>query len=282
LTASLGLEETTPGVATHRRPNRPAPAVVAATPAGTLATMDAGVEVVFSQPMRRNTVESSFQIRPGVEVTPQWLDDHTVVFRPASLAFRTTYSVEVAGTSQEGRSAPATTWSFTTPPPAAPAVTGPFTLTFDDCGTPQQVQAILAALEARGLRAVFFPTGLCRDTYPWLVPTLLAKGHRVCNHTYSHPFLTRLSNDAIRAQIANGVHADCDLFRPPYGDWDGPRGRVVAIAASLGYRVQMWDVDTRDWAGTGAAAMVTMIRARGGVVLMHMHGRHTAEALLLL
>jgi hypothetical protein len=42
----------------------------------------------------------------------------------------------------------------------------------------------------------------------------------------------------------------------------------------------IWDVDTRDWAGTSAADMVTAIHARGGVVLMHMHGVHTTEAIL--
>jgi peptidoglycan/xylan/chitin deacetylase (PgdA/CDA1 family) len=56
-------------------------------------------------------------------------------------------------------------------------------------------------------------------------------------------------------------------------------GRVAAAAASLGYRIQLWDVDTRDWAGTPADVMVAMIRARGGVVLMHMHGAHTVEAI---
>lgn len=216
-----------------------------------------------------------------VEVNSQWLDNRTVISPRVALAYQTTYALEVGGSSQRSRQAPVTAWTVTTAV-SPPLTASPFILTFDDCGTPQQLQAILAALAWRHLTAVFFPTGVCRDRYPLLVPTLLALGHRVCNHTYSHPFLTRLSNDAIRAEIANGVHAGCDLFRPPYGAWDGPRGRVAAIAASLGYRVQMWDVDTRDWAGASAPAMVAMIRARGGVVLMHMHGRHTAEAILML
>jgi peptidoglycan/xylan/chitin deacetylase (PgdA/CDA1 family) len=132
------------------------------------------------------------------------------------------------------------------------------------------------------MNAIFFPTGLCRDTYPWLVPTLKAHGYLVCNHTYSHPVLTKLANRSIAAEIAGGVHAGCNLFRPPYGAWDGPRGRIAAIAASQGYQVLMWDVDTRDWAGTSAQAMVAGIHARGGIVLMHMHGIHTVEAILSL
>jgi len=91
-----------------------------------------------------------------------------------------------------------------------------------------------------------------------------------------------LSNAGVAAEIAGGVHAGCDLFRPPYGDWDGPGGRIAAIAAQFGYRVQMWDVDPRDWAGTPAATIVAMIRARGGVVILHLQGAHTAEAVRLL
>ena len=75
------------------------------------------------------------------------------------------------------------------------------------------------------------------------------------------------------------MFAGCPYFRPPYGAWDGPRGRVARIAAEFGLSVLMWDVDTRDWAGAEAAAMASIVRARGGVILFHLHGAHTVEAL---
>lgn len=167
--------------------------------------------------------------------------------------------------------------------PSVPPMNGTrFALTFDDCGTRAQIEAILDALRAHAWRAAFFPTGRCRDANPWLIPELIAQGHIVCNHTYSHPRLTRLSDNAIRAEIDNGVHAGCDLFRPPYGDWDGPHGRVARIAGAAGYRIQMWDTDPRDWAGTPAWLIAAQIRGHGGVVVLHMQGPHTAEALRLL
>lgn len=257
----------------------PGPRVRLLAPLGQRVPVESVVRLEFTEPMDEESVETAFETSPRLSGSFSWPDPQTLIFRPTALEYRTAYELRVSGLSEDGRAlAGPRSFRFSTGWPE-PAVPRPFTLTFDDCGSPEAIQGILGILAERGLSAVFFPTGLCRDQYPWLVPALLAGGHRVCNHTYSHPVLTRLSSPAIRAEIAAGVSVGCDLFRPPYGAVDA---RMYAIAASLGYRVQLWDVDTRDWAGTGAAEMVAMIRARGGVVLMHMHGLHTLEALQML
>jgi peptidoglycan/xylan/chitin deacetylase (PgdA/CDA1 family) len=167
-------------------------------------------------------------------------------------------------------------------PNALPGRSSTITLTFDDCGTAAQMQAIVDALAITQRKAIFFVTGQCRDHYPWLVDTLLAAGHQVCNHTYSHPDLRRLSNAAIRSEIARGVMTGCPYFRPPYGAWDGPRGRIAAIAAEFGLQPMLWDVDSRDWAGAPANEIAALSKARGGVILLHLHGTHTAEAIRLI
>jgi len=255
----------------------PAPEVQLVAPALVHAAVDGVVRLEFSSPMDPVSVRRAFRIDPDVPGQLDWPDEQTLVFHPAvPLAYRTTYQVSVSGQAAGGRGLAAVgrfTFGTAWPPPSVPF---PFTLTFDDCGTADQIHAILDALADRGLHAIFFPTGQCRDQFPWLVPTLLAAGHRVCNHTYSHPQLPRLSSPAIASEIARGVAVGCDLFRPPYGAMDR---RVAPIAASMGYHIQLWDVDTRDWAGTPADVMDAMIRAKGGVVLFHMHGAHTVEAI---
>lgn len=277
----FSLRPTTHGGLLLRWPPQPPPApdVVLAEPATIRAPVDSAVRLEFSQPMDTASVEQSFRVEPSVDGQFDWPDPKTLVFRStAPLAYRTTYWVSVAGYGvAQRRLVAAASFSFSTmwPPPAVPF---PFTLTFDDCGSADQIQAILAALADRGLHAIFFPTGRCRDQFPWLIPTLIAAGHRVCNHTYSHPDLSKLSAGAIASEIQRGVSVQCDLFRPPYGAMD-KFGRVYSVATALGYRIQLWDVDTRDWAGTPVDVMVSMIRARGGVVLMHMHGIHTVEAI---
>lgn len=266
-------------IALRAHPARPLPDVRLASPGPEHAAPDTTVTLAFSAPVDAGATQRSFRIEPAVAGVVQWPDPLTLAFQPLSpLAYGTTYRVSVTavpagGSGPEGGGR----FTFVTRQPA-PSLPVPFLLTFDDCGTAQGIHAILDALADRGLQATFFPTGMCRDQFPWLVPALLAAGHRVCNHTYSHPVLPRLSNAAIATEIRRGVSVNCDLLRPPYGALD-PGGRVASVAASLGYRLQLWDVDTRDWAGTPADVMVAMIRSRGGVVLFHMHGVHTVEAI---
>ena len=167
-------------------------------------------------------------------------------------------------------------------PNALPGHSVDVTLTFDDCGSAAQIEAVVKALAATHRKGIFFITGQCRDHFPWLIDTLQAGGHQVCNHTYSHPDLRRLSNAAIRSEIARGVMTGCPYFRPPYGAWDGPRGRVSRIAAEFGLQPMLWDIDSRDWAGASAEQIAAFTRARGGIVLLHLHGANTAEAVRLI
>jgi peptidoglycan/xylan/chitin deacetylase (PgdA/CDA1 family) len=261
----------------------PFPRLVSVNFGSALVPVRQPLEFVFDRPPGGGLFETSLQITPSAQGEISWPNRHTLRFQPGELLFGTNYEVLLLTRSQNRIArVDKVGFTFTTEPAPAPGAGFPYTLTFDDCGSPGQVAAILDALSRRGLHAIFFPTGQCRDQNPGLVPTLIARGHRVGNHSYSHPQLTKLSNAAISAQISAGVASDSHWFRPPYGDWDGPRGRVARIAESQGYQVLMWDVDTRDWAGTSAAAMVQMIHARGGIVLMHMHGAHTVEAILSL
>jgi len=109
------------------------------------------------------------------------------------------------------------------------------------------------------------------------------EGHLVCNHTRDHTDLTKLSAERIREQILGGAGVgSCNLLRPPYG---AHNAYVDSIAAELGYAIEMWDIDTRDWArryAGGDQEILNIVLSQAypsAVVLMHMHVDNTVYAL---
>lgn len=125
-------------------------------------------------------------------------------------------------------------------------------LTFDDGPHPEHSKRILDTLRAEEIKATFFVIGRnVRRHGLALLERARDEGHRIGNHSFSHPNLTSLNPDQIRDEIMKAheiisrfLDDDDPLFRPPYG---ASNTRVEAIVAELGYRAVLWDVDTRDW-----------------------------------
>jgi peptidoglycan-N-acetylglucosamine deacetylase len=152
-------------------------------------------------------------------------------------------------------------------------------LTFDDWayGDPYRATRVGSYLRSRGIRAAFFPINQYARSYPDIVQTVRGQGHWVLNHTYSHPYLTTLSDSAVRSQIRDGVVSN--RLRPPYGAYDS---RISRIAGELGYRICTWTIDTRDWERPNGAqyrstaSIRSIVRGSpwsaksGGVVLGHL------------
>jgi peptidoglycan/xylan/chitin deacetylase (PgdA/CDA1 family) len=167
------------------------------------------------------------------------------------------------------------------PAPVALPLIMKITLTFDDCGNPPvQVVRILDVLAAYDVKAIFFTTGVCVERYPDVFDQVMAQDHLIGNHTYSHRNLTRLSLEDARSEIANGPpQARGGYWRPPYA---AHNPQIDAIAAELGYTLMLWTIDSYDWRGASAAEITNTVLSHarpGAVVLMHVHGAHTPEAL---
>ena len=102
------------------------------------------------------------------------------------------------------------------------------------------------------------------------------------------PTSTRIQAELTDAEAVIGDLTGLEgkpYWRPPYGAYDT---RVRDAAAAIGYsKTLMWDVDTIDWkripdGGPRTAAMVAKVVAnasRGSIVLMHLGGYHTYDAL---
>lgn len=150
-------------------------------------------------------------------------------------------------------------------------------ITFDDGPNPVYTPAILDILRDAGAKATFFMIGSQIDRFPDIARTVHAEGHEIGNHTYTHPYLTRLDEESCRSELLR-THKLIEAlagqpprsFRPPYFDCDG---RVADIAANLGYSViGAVNGAARDWEQPGVRHIVESSRASvkpGCVLLFH-------------
>lgn len=60
-------------------------------------------------------------------------------------------------------------------------------ITIDDGPSPEHTNQMLDVLEQFGARATFFVIGANAEKHPHLITEILARGHALANHTYSHP-----------------------------------------------------------------------------------------------
>lgn len=148
-------------------------------------------------------------------------------------------------------------------------------LTFDDGPSATTTPELLDILAAEQVPVTFFVLGSQAQAFPELVAREVADGHEVGNHTWSHPDLSALSEDAVREEVTrtNDVVAEITgvrptLLRPPYG---ATNQAVTDVAASLDMAQAMWSIDTVDWQHHDPAQTVAQAGEAdsGAIVLMH-------------
>ncbi|MFC0008110.1 polysaccharide deacetylase family protein [Micromonospora siamensis] len=167
-------------------------------------------------------------------------------------------------------------------------------LTFDDGPDPQWTPQVLELLRAYHVRATFCLVGQNAQDHPDLVQQIVADGHTLCNHSWSHDVqLGRRSADRIRDDLqrtSDAIHAavpDARIayFRQPGGNWTYP---VVSVCQELGLTPLHWSVDPSDWQAPGSMKIINSVltgTGPGSIVLMHDAGgdrRGTVEALYTL
>lgn len=163
-------------------------------------------------------------------------------------------------------------------------------LTFDSGGNAAGVAAILATLGQQGVPATFFMTGRWTEVYPDLAKQIASR-YPVGNHTYSHPYLSKLGDAQVADEVSRGEaaieiatgHDPHPLFRFPYGDSDA---RTLGVVHGLGYGGVRWTVDTLGWKGGSTGQSVDSVVNRvlanlqpGEIVLMHVGGAEDGTTL---
>jgi len=80
-------------------------------------------------------------------------------------------------------------------------------LTFDDGPWPGNTPMVLKALADQCTKALFFPIGKHAGYHPEILKEVLAAGHTVGSHTWSHKDLARLTPDEAKDEIEKGIAA---------------------------------------------------------------------------
>lgn len=160
---------------------------------------------------------------------------------------------------------------------AGPRVRKGLYLTFDDGPHPQHTPPLLDLLARHGAKASFFLVGEQIDRHPELVGRIVAEGHTLGNHSFTHPQFETLS---LEAQLDEIERTDRLLsaasgrarhgFRPPRG--------VLPVPMLMRFirerrRIAYWSYDSLDYSRRPAPELVDVIRRHpvraGDIVLMH-------------
>jgi peptidoglycan/xylan/chitin deacetylase (PgdA/CDA1 family) len=153
-------------------------------------------------------------------------------------------------------------------------------LTYDDGPNDPHTLRLLEVLAKHEVRATFFVIGRYAKQRPDIVREIVAAGHVVGNHTFTHPLLIFKSEEEIRQELSacrsalqDVIGEPSNLFRPPFG---GRRPAILRVVRELGMETVMWNVTGYDWNAPPAAVIERKVakQIRGGDVILLHDGGH--------
>ncbi|MFT6862033.1 MAG: peptidoglycan/xylan/chitin deacetylase (PgdA/CDA1 family) [Akkermansiaceae bacterium] len=160
-------------------------------------------------------------------------------------------------------------------------------MTFDDGPHPKNTPRLLDILRTRNIKATFYVIGGNVDRYPHIVRRIVAEGHEIGNHTYTHRKLTTLGDSEVRKEmqrtedaIVRAAGVKPRTMRPPYGAL--LQRQRSFIFSDFTYPTIMWSVDPNDWKRPGPSVVRSRILGgahNGAIILAHDLHAPTVDAM---
>lgn len=136
---------------------------------------------------------------------------------------------------------------------------------------------LLSLLKEYKIRCTVFIVGKIAQQRPDWIKKMHDMGFEICNHTYSHRWLTSLSNKSIIEEIKKGQYYITKVtgkvypyFRPPAKMINA---RILELLANEGYYVILWDNDVLGYdKNMSLNAQVNYVRRNiknGNIILSH-------------
>ena len=125
-------------------------------------------------------------------------------------------------------------------------------LTFDAGYENGNVERILDILKQENVPAAFFVLGHMIEKETRLIERMQNEGHLVCNHTFSHKAMVRLSSADFSAELEKLEKVCLEMtgkplakyYRPPEGKFDE---ESLKYACEMGYKTVFWSFAYDDW-----------------------------------
>lgn len=169
-------------------------------------------------------------------------------------------------------------------------------LTFDDGPDPEWTPKILDVLRRHQVKATFFVVGTQVARHPDLVRRIVAEGHELGVHSFTHPDLAtlpawrrRLEYSQTQLAIAYAAGVETALLRFPYSSradaYDNSDWPLLLEAGELGYLTVVNDTDSKDWARPGVDAIIANalpVGYSGAISLWHDAGGDRSQTVAAL
>ena len=141
-------------------------------------------------------------------------------------------------------------------------------LTFDDGPTEGVTPWVLDTLNEYNVKATFFCLGKKVEMHPEIFERIMAEGHKIGNHTYSHlkGWETRTGQYVQDVDLANDL-VESKLFRPPYGRIKSSQVRLLRKR----YKIIMWNLLSMDysrWVSPKRCASIVLNNLRSGAIIV--------------
>ncbi len=164
-------------------------------------------------------------------------------------------------------------------------------LTFDDGPSALYTPPVLDALAAQCVKATFFMVGSMANLAPGLVKRIHSEGHTIGTHTQHHASMTRLTGEAVKKEITDGIatvaaaigdpKAVAPFFRFPYLQ---ENRSVEGYALAQGLMIWSADFTANDWTlitpdQVWRLTVARLERSHKGMILFHDIHQRTALAM---
>lgn len=159
-------------------------------------------------------------------------------------------------------------------------------ITFDD-GPTEYTPKVLALLKQYNAKATFFCIGKQLEKYPVYAKQIIAEGHQLGNHSYSHAskfgfFSAKQIEEELKktTSIIEKISGNKNYyFRPPFGVTNP---HIAQAVKKTGLKVIGWNIRSLDTVIEGETKILNRIVKKikpGGIILLHDTSEKTVRVL---